>query len=92
MDKLLHCVLHKDNEHEVKAILDTLFKPLQSSAPPRPSTSTSTATPSTSSSTSREEELLSQLVAMGFPRDQAKQALWATNYSIEAAIDFLSRS
>jgi nuclear protein localization family protein 4 len=41
----------------------------------------------------REAEFMQQLLLMGYSEQQAKEALWATNYSsIEQAVDFLNKT
>eukprot|EP01120_Amphizonella_sp_Union-15-10_P003265 TRINITY_DN1368_c0_g2_i1.p1 TRINITY_DN1368_c0_g2~~TRINITY_DN1368_c0_g2_i1.p1 ORF type:complete len:609 (-),score=95.40 TRINITY_DN1368_c0_g2_i1:86-1912(-) len=69
-------------QDEIKSSLDNVInrhQQLNSSAPVPPG-----------QKPTQEQELLQQLLGMGYPEDIAKEALWATgNRSIEAAIEFL---
>eukprot|EP01114_Cavostelium_apophysatum_P021166 TRINITY_DN7301_c0_g1_i3.p1 TRINITY_DN7301_c0_g1~~TRINITY_DN7301_c0_g1_i3.p1 ORF type:complete len:608 (+),score=145.67 TRINITY_DN7301_c0_g1_i3:158-1981(+) len=103
-EKIVRYFQRRDNEGEVKAILQNLFKDVASSAPSSGTSGTSgtnrpsaTAPPTkqtsgTSPTNPKEDEIVTQLVAMGYTATQAKEAVWATGASgIEQAMDFLLR-
>jgi len=74
-------VVKKERENDVKLIFQDIFKSVQAQ-PPKP-----TQNPPTNA---KEQQIIDQLVAMGYNATQAKEAVWATGSSgVEQAMDFL---
>jgi nuclear protein localization family protein 4 len=104
-DKILQAILSPNqgvNEQHIRPLLEAQL--LNKAAPASQSQSTVSSSSSSSSSTSTpnqtstanataatpSQEMMEQLLLMGYGEDQAREALWATNnVSVEAALEFL---
>jgi nuclear protein localization protein 4 homolog len=99
VDKQTFALIHKAVtqpgsviETEIRPRLEAQWAASQPAAPKPAAAAPSgnSASKGSDPAAARQQEMISQLTAMGYPADQAQQALWATNYvSVENALDLL---